>query len=131
MNRREVLKSIILLTGVIPAGMVMAEKDDGDIGAEKEEINNSISGNFTIALVDEKGNIASEILPITIEATPDGMKNLNPIKFEDFRKGGELNICIFLSGKPWYFYNSSLISVNKGDTVTIEKGQFNMVWNEN
>jgi len=117
MNRREVLKSSILLTGIFPVNKVMAEKE------EKITI---IPGGFTIALIDKGGNIASEHCPFMIEAKPFGFTNLKPIKFKNIQEGCELYACIFLSGKSWYISHSFLRPVDKGDTITIEKGDFRL-----
>ncbi|HUS74353.1 MAG TPA: hypothetical protein VMY06_14940 [Sedimentisphaerales bacterium] len=122
MNRREILKSSILLTGVIPASMVMAKK---------EEKITTIQGDFTISLVDDKGNIASECYPFAIEATPCGMRNITEVKFKHIQATSDLRIRIFLNGKNWRTSDCEIRNVGKKDTVTIEKGQFNMVWNKN
>jgi len=129
MNRREILKAGILLPGVIPAGMVMAKKNDGAVSAKKEEMADIIPGGFTVALVDENDDIASELLPIQIEAKSYGFTNYSQIIFKNFRLNCNLSVCIYLSGKVWFKGTTAIPPIKnyyEGDIIRFKKGSYKL-----
>ncbi len=120
MDRRNVLKLSVLAPFVLNANQTL----NAD---EKKEPRVPVTGDLTIAMLDQSNKVRTTTHPLVLEVQPDGFANSNDITTEVQEDCDILGYCIWLSGRVWRVGFINTIAARKHDTITLNKGCMRLI----